>query len=278
MVGTQQPRKGVSLFSQVADLAQAAGLPARFHWYGAPVAIGRDEYRSPHAVFHSHASPDRIERILSQARLFFLSSMDDPLPLGALEAIAAGIPVVASRSTGIAEIIDAFGNGAVFSDYTPAAALQAIRTVLDGGPGIMAGMTAARRGVTCEAFVGAACTALQSVLIHRQTRLSSAPVLWSRGSAPISPPAFAPKAPDLTEVDRVLARVPRRKIDLAQGALRAGRYDRAFRISAAALRETPTSSRHHRVLREAAAHLGEEVRAEFQVLDALHAEQTQAAS
>ena len=61
---------------------------------------------------------------------FFLSSIDDPCPLSALEALNAGVGCVAYEQTGTAELIQGFLGCSIYRDYNPEAALFAIEEAL----------------------------------------------------------------------------------------------------------------------------------------------------
>lgn len=125
MAGTVQRRKGVDLFSRVADLAAQRGLPFRFEWAGHEVE-GEEVYRSPHVQFHGALGGPDLAAFLVDSQLFFLPSLDDPFPLACLEALLAYRRVVCGTTTGFAEIAEELPGCAVFAEHTPEAALEAI--------------------------------------------------------------------------------------------------------------------------------------------------------
>jgi len=69
-----------------------------------------------------------------RADAFFLSSVDDPLPLGCLEAMMLGKRCVVYRQTGVAELIDQVGGCAVFEEYSANAAFGALERSLAEPP------------------------------------------------------------------------------------------------------------------------------------------------
>ncbi|WP_088183222.1 glycosyltransferase [Sphingobium sp. Z007] len=128
MAGTIQPRKGVTLFSRVADLAREAGLSWRFRWAGHQTCADEDVYKSPNVDWLGGLDSPSIFTFIKSCDIFFLSSEDDPFPLCALEALQAYKRVCAYRQTGISVLLEGAGTpGTVFESYGPAAALSALR-------------------------------------------------------------------------------------------------------------------------------------------------------
>jgi len=126
-VGSLNERKGVELFSKVADLARERHPDWRFHWIGG-VATMNNLYRSPAVKWYGFTW--HPTEALKKCQLFFLSSVDDPCPLSLLEALQQGMPCVAYDRTGSAEIIGGLPGCAVYSAYEPAAAMAAIEKAL----------------------------------------------------------------------------------------------------------------------------------------------------
>ncbi|MEM6910425.1 MAG: glycosyltransferase family 4 protein [Verrucomicrobiota bacterium] len=127
MVGSINTRKGVELFSRVADLAGKQFPDWQFHWVGG-VATMDEIYRSERVLWHGwHWVPGKV---VAKCDLFFLSSLDDPCPLAALEAANLGKRIVAYRRTGTAEVIDGLPGCRVFESYDENVALEAISGAL----------------------------------------------------------------------------------------------------------------------------------------------------
>jgi glycosyltransferase involved in cell wall biosynthesis len=127
MVGSMDERKGIELFSKVADLAATNCPDWQFHWVGG-MATRSKLYQSNTVKWHGWQWHPRD--FIRQANLFFLSSLDDPCPLGALEALALGKRCVAYSKTGTAELIEGIDGCAVFNDYTPDSALVALEKAM----------------------------------------------------------------------------------------------------------------------------------------------------
>ncbi len=64
---------------------------------------------------------------IRDADLFFLSSIDDPLPLACLEAMALGKRCVVYRKTGISEMLSGIRGCAVYDEYSIDAAMAALQ-------------------------------------------------------------------------------------------------------------------------------------------------------
>jgi glycosyltransferase involved in cell wall biosynthesis len=75
MTGTLDERKGVKLFSEVAELAAARFPQAQFHWCGAS-ASETPLFRSTRVCWHGWQPT--VQPFLERSEIFFLSSVDDP--------------------------------------------------------------------------------------------------------------------------------------------------------------------------------------------------------
>jgi len=83
--------------------------------------------------------PEEVRRVLWAADAFVLNTRLDPNPLSAIEAAAAGLPVVMSAAAGnIHEIVEAPNAGFVIRD--PADPSEALRSVLAASDAELAAM------------------------------------------------------------------------------------------------------------------------------------------
>jgi glycosyltransferase involved in cell wall biosynthesis len=73
---------------------------------------------------------DDVHRCLEAAHVFVLSSRSEGLPLSILEAMAAGLPVVASDVGGVAEVVEDGVTGLLVPPGDPRALAGALRAVL----------------------------------------------------------------------------------------------------------------------------------------------------
>ena len=131
MVGSVEERKGVALYSEVARLALEKGLKWKFHWVGALASQSLGVLSEDIRWWGWQDSPTEFVR---KADLFFLSSVDDPLPLACLEAISLGKRCVVYINTGIAELINGISGCEIFHNYTAQDAYIALCHSLDNTP------------------------------------------------------------------------------------------------------------------------------------------------
>jgi len=128
MAGTIQPRKGVELFSKVADMANELGLPWTFRWAG--WSADSNVYKSDNVKFLGNLSSKDLATEMERTDVFFLSSKDDPFPLACLEALLSYKRAIVYRGTGIAEIFDGISGVGVFEEHEPSDALEALKLVI----------------------------------------------------------------------------------------------------------------------------------------------------
>ena len=107
-VGGIEPRKGTDIFVEAARLVRAEMPEVEFRLFGS-VSPGADESWSREALAQAGAAGIRHEEgsngrdALAGWDLFVLSSRADPFPLVIFEAMAAGVPVVATAVDGVPE-------------------------------------------------------------------------------------------------------------------------------------------------------------------------------
>ncbi|MFF8193739.1 glycosyltransferase family 4 protein [Streptomyces bobili] len=132
MVGSMQDRKGLDLFSRVAELAYGQGLPWRFAWIGQKTwRIGPSTLLSDRVEWMGALSRERVREELAASDVFFLSSVDDPMPLSVVEAVQQRLRTVTYHRVGSREVLDGVPGYRSFAEYTPESALDALRRVLD---------------------------------------------------------------------------------------------------------------------------------------------------
>lgn len=76
-----------------------------------------------------HQTPVEVRDWMARARVYALPSRSEGMPLSLLEAMAAGVPVVAARVGGVPEVLDD-GTGIVVEPEDPAALGAAIASIL----------------------------------------------------------------------------------------------------------------------------------------------------
>jgi glycosyltransferase involved in cell wall biosynthesis len=108
-VGSLIPRKGIDVLLRA--LAGVALRPWTFHIVGAGPeeaalrALAGDLGIAARVEFLGHRPPEAIPALLAEADVFLLGSHSEGRPNALVEAMAAGLPVVASRIDGITELL-----------------------------------------------------------------------------------------------------------------------------------------------------------------------------
>jgi len=150
MVGSLDERKGVGLFSEVAKLARERGRNWRFHWVGALASQSLGDLSPDVQWWGWQDSPSEF---VLKADVFFLSSIDDPLPLACLEAISLGKRCLVYRGTGIAELLEGVGGCAVMKQYSAIEAFECLETILHQEPDYPKMQEIATQDAALPAFV-----------------------------------------------------------------------------------------------------------------------------
>jgi glycosyltransferase involved in cell wall biosynthesis len=114
------PEKGPDILSKALRLLMKRGVPVQGIIVGGaefgksqPTGFIQELHHSAPSNLHFHAycAGEKLARLFREADIFCLpSTWQDPFPLAPLEAMATGLPVVATRSGGIPEAL-AYGGG-----------------------------------------------------------------------------------------------------------------------------------------------------------------------
>jgi glycosyltransferase involved in cell wall biosynthesis len=98
--------------------------------------------------FHGAMTEDAVARMLERADLFVLPSLIEGVPVSAMEALACGLCVVATRVTGVPELIRDGETGLLAEPGDPLSLREALERALDGSGGVDA--AAGRRLIETE--------------------------------------------------------------------------------------------------------------------------------
>lgn len=151
------PRKRPLVFVEAAQTLLAEGVDARFAVVGpdggeeqsvrAAVAATRhgERIRVERAV-----PPERTAERLGRADVYVLPSVDEPYPMGVLEAMSLGLPVVITTSCGLADAVADAGAGLVVDES--AGELTAALRRLASEPALRHRLGAAAARLTREDF------------------------------------------------------------------------------------------------------------------------------
>lgn len=141
-------QKGCLQFVHMAEFLLERGVDARFLLGGTgPMAgeISREVHQrrmQDRIQLLGYVPEERIPALYRDAAAYVLPSFSEPFGISALEAAAAGVPVVLSRSTGVAEVLP----HALQADYWDVWLLgEYVRAILEHPPLARALGTAAKR-------------------------------------------------------------------------------------------------------------------------------------
>ena len=132
-VGRLVPAKGVLFLLETiaridgAILDIAGDGPQRKFLETKAAALGIDN----RVRFLGYQSQGQVRELLRQADVFVMGSFAEGLPVVLMEAMAAGVPVVATRIAGIPELVDDGQNGFLVPPGDPAVAATAVRQLLE---------------------------------------------------------------------------------------------------------------------------------------------------
>lgn len=139
-VGHLAPIKGHDLFVRAAALVSAERPDVRFMIIGEDKSPQMDHRRSLeqliaelglHGVVTMPGWRDDIDVALSSLTLFVSAARSEPFGLAIVEAMAAGLPIVATASEGALEIIEDGVSGRLVPTDNPETLAQAVKDLLD---------------------------------------------------------------------------------------------------------------------------------------------------
>jgi len=134
-VGSDIIRKGLDVL-----LAAVGKLPPDFDWHLTVVGATREQVAAAfpglswaaveqRVVFAGAREKDELRRILWRSDVFVLPSRAEALGVALLEALAAGLPVIATRVGGIPEIMQTTSAGILIEPGDAAALTGALRSI-----------------------------------------------------------------------------------------------------------------------------------------------------
>lgn len=109
-VGRLSFEKGPDLFCELAELS---GADAAWHVFGdGPMRAGLESRHGAKTAFHGVAA--NMDRVWPRLGLLVISSRAEGLPMAALEAMAAGVPVAAASVGALPDVVKHGENGWLF--------------------------------------------------------------------------------------------------------------------------------------------------------------------
>ncbi|MGW5301127.1 glycosyltransferase [Rhodococcus aetherivorans] len=127
------PRKRPTVFVEMARALLATGADARFTLIGPDqgegsavlAAIGNES----RIRWSGPVDPAQMRRRVACATVYVLPSVREPYPMGVLEAMSVGVPVIVGTDCGLAPLVERTGSGIVTAPDVPALT-AAVRTLL----------------------------------------------------------------------------------------------------------------------------------------------------
>jgi len=117
------PRKGVSALLEA--IGELRDLPIEFHFVGPSASEYESALRTGrNVVWHGAVPRDRTPSFYAAADVFVFPTLSDGFGLTQVEAIAAGVPVIASRYCG--EVVRDGENGLILDEVSPGAIAAAL--------------------------------------------------------------------------------------------------------------------------------------------------------
>jgi glycosyltransferase involved in cell wall biosynthesis len=131
----EEADKNPLLFMRIAKVAQAGGAYYKFRVVGEGSYLPElkkymRENDLKNVEFYGFCQPDKMSDIYKQASVLCMTSTSEGLSYVALEAMASGVPVVATRVGGLPEIINQPAIGTLVSSFNEAELFSAIDSLL----------------------------------------------------------------------------------------------------------------------------------------------------
>jgi glycosyltransferase involved in cell wall biosynthesis len=152
----QKRKNQIMLIHALEPLAKEFGFKVSFHG----VAREGDPYASeclemirqrPWCEYHAFSDRPAIKAALASATLLVLPSLEENCPMSVLEAMAAGVPVVASNTGGTPELFQQGVTG-LFCDPTDAVSIRNAVQALLGRPEVARAMAGRAREAARQRF------------------------------------------------------------------------------------------------------------------------------
>ena len=138
-LGRLVKEKGLDVFADVLAELRARGVPHRVLVIGEGPAREWFEAQAPGAVFAGFQSGDDLGRAVAAMDVFFNPSVTETFGNVTLEAMAAGVPVVAARATGAVDLVADGATGFLVPPRDVGAYADALQRII-ADPGLRAAM------------------------------------------------------------------------------------------------------------------------------------------
>ncbi len=172
-VGRLSPEKGQHVLLDAVERLLGEGCRLRLRLVGDGPDRAELERRASagalagHVVFEGWTPAPRVRELYAQADICAMPSFQEGIPVALMEAMAAGIPCVASRITGIPELIRDGVHGLLVTPSDPVELASAIARLMGHSALRQSIAEAARRRILEEYDFGKNIVALESVFERR---------------------------------------------------------------------------------------------------------------
>ena len=150
-VGSWMARKGVDL---LAPIMRELGNGFELHYTGGPAAAVDKPAMPPNMHDIGRLSGDAVVAAMQDADAFLFPSRSEGFGLVAAEAMACGLPVIATRGSSLPEVVDDGETGTLFPLDDVTAAVAAVQSLFASPDRVLA-MSSAGRSLVVKAFGGA---------------------------------------------------------------------------------------------------------------------------
>ncbi|MBA3505675.1 MAG: glycosyltransferase family 4 protein [Betaproteobacteria bacterium] len=196
-IGRLAPEKGPDLFLRMARLLATDPRDVHFVLIGdGPMRQTLEKMAGELAItnrVHFTGVRDDVDALLPSLVLTVLSSHAEGMPLALMEAMAAGLPVVATSVGGVPELVEHRYSGYLVSPDDPRALADAVKELLDNEP-LRLRMGAAARVRARDHWPQSLCTERMGALLRQLARSRVVGTEVSRPEATVAA-AIAPIAP-----------------------------------------------------------------------------------
>jgi len=196
-IGRLAPEKGPDLFLRMARLLANDPHDVHFVLIGdGPLRRTLEKMAGDLALtnrVHFTGVRDDVDALLPSLALTVLSSHAEGMPLALMEAMAAGLAVVATSVGGVPELVEHGYSGYLVPPEDPRALAEAVKELLDNGP-LRLRMGAAARARARDHWPQSLCTERMGALLRQLARSRAVGTALTRpettvaaGIAPIAP-------------------------------------------------------------------------------------------
>ena len=168
-LGRLVKEKGLDVFAEVLKEMRTCGVAFKALVIGKGPAQDWFASQVPDAVFGGFQTGDALGCAVASMDIFFNPSVTETFGNVTLEAMAAGVPVVAARATGAVDLVDEGETGCLVDPSDIAGYAQAIANIA-GDPALRAAMGAAGQAKACAYRWDSVNQAVLDIYLDMMTR------------------------------------------------------------------------------------------------------------